>query len=348
MKITEKMVPTPYGEIALYRLENKNGAWVELSSLGAGVVGAGVPDKSGNIENVALGYADPADYMADGPCMGKCPGRYANRIAQGFLKINDEVYRLAVNNGPNHLHGGPSGFQNHIWASHKLENGVEFSYISPAGEENYPGEVKVKAIYGWNDDNELTLKFEAESDADTVVNLTNHGYWNLRGADSGNALGHELRIKAERWLPTDSTLIPTGRLEPVKETPMDFREFKQVGRDIKEDFDALKFGKGYDNCWAIDGWQSGKMSEYAVILRDPESGRVLTVDSDQPGVQIYSGNWLSGSPKNRSGRSYEDYDGIAIEMQGFPDAPNESSFPSQLLKQGEKYQRTIRFRFGTM
>ena len=345
MTISKNRVQSPFGEIALFRIENSKGAWVELSSLGAGVVGVGVPDRNGKIENVALAYADPADYMADGPCLGKCPGRYANRIAKGHLEIDGKTYQLAINNGPNHLHGGPTGFQNRIWDAREIENGVEFTYRSADGEENYPGNLVAKATYRWSEDNRLTLDFDVTSDADTVVNLTNHSYWNLAGADSGSVLRHEMRMKASGWLPTDDTLVPTGELAPVVDTPMDFTEFKELGRDIEADFPALKYGKGYDNCWAIDGWKPGLMSENAVVIREPESGRVLTVDSDQPGVQIYTGNWLSGSPLNNSGRSYEDYEGVAVEMQGFPDAPNKPGFPSQLVKAGEEYHRTISFRF---
>lgn len=345
MKIEKRTAQSPAGEISIYKITNSSGAWVELSSLGAGIIGVGMPDREGHIENVALAYANPADYMADGPCLGKCPGRYANRIANGFLKVDGKIYNLAINNGPNHLHGGPTGFQNRIWESRDTDCGAEFTYHSADGEENYPGNLTVKATYTLGEDNSLTLRFEAVSDADTVINLTNHAYWNLRGADSGSALDHELRIRAAKWLPTDSTLIPIGKPADVDGTPMDFRTAKTVGRDIKADFDALRYGKGYDNCWVIDGWSFGKMSEEAVVLHDPVSGRKLTVDSDQPGVQIYSGNWLAGSPRNHSGRSYEDYEGIAIEMQGFPNAPNEPIFPSQQLIAGESYHRTIRFKF---
>ena len=346
MKITSRKYESPAGEITVYKVVNPSGAWVELSSLGAGVLGVGVPDRDGKIENVALAYANPADYMADGPCLGKCPGRYANRIAAGHLQVDGKIYQLEVNNGPNHLHGGSNGFQNKIWESRELPDGVEFSYLSKDGEADYPGNLKVTATYRWSDDNVLTLHFHAVSDADTVVNLTNHSYWNLKGADAGTVLRHEMKIQAEKWLPTDSTLIPTGELADVRDTPMDFREWKEVGKEINADFPALKFGKGYDNCWAIDGWRKGRMSEGAVQLRDAESGRLLTVDSDQPGVQVYSGNWLAGCPANHSGRSYEDYDGVAIEMQGFPDAPNQPNFPSQLLREREDYDRTIRFAFS--
>ena len=240
----------------------------------------------------------------------------------------------------------PEGFQNRVWNARELEDGVEFAYRSADAEENYPGNLDVKATYRWSDDNVLTLRFEAETDADTVVNLTNHSYFNLDGADAGSILDHELKINAAGWLPTDDTLIPTGEIHPVQDTPMDFREWKSIGKDMEADFPALKYGKGYDNCWTLDGWKPGRMSESAVQLRSAASGRTLTVDSDQPGVQIYTGNWLASSPLNKSGRSYNDYDGVAIEMQGFPDAPNRPQFPTQLLRRGEKYERTIRFAFN--
>lgn len=320
---------------------------MELSTLGAGIVAVRVPDKEGKIENVALSYADPADYIADGPCAGKVPGRYANRIAKGHLEVGGEIFQLAINNGPNALHGGPTGFQNRIWDAEELPDGVRFSYRSADGEENYPGNLTAVAEYRWSDDNVLTLNLSATTDKPTVVNLTNHAYFNLENADAGSVLSHTMTIKASAWLPTDDTLIPTGEIAPVEGTPMDFRAPKTLGRDIWQQFPALEYGKGYDNCWVIDGYEKGKLIEEVVTLEAPRSGRVLTVGSTQPGVQIYTGNWLAGSPKNNSGRSYEDYDGVAIEMQGFPDAPNKPAFPSQTLLPGDTYRQTIRFAFST-
>lgn len=215
MKTTRRLSPSPAGDITVFRIENTSGAWVEVSSLGAGIIGVGVPDRLGEIANVALAYDDPADYVGDGPCLGKCPGRYANRIAGGDLTVAGRRYRLAVNCGPNHLHGGPTGFHNRIWDCAETEGGVEFTYLSADGEENYPGNLRVKAIYRWSDDNTLSLEFHAETDAETVVNMTNHAYWNLRGADSGSVLAHELRLKASRWLVTDESLVPTGELSDV-------------------------------------------------------------------------------------------------------------------------------------
>lgn len=327
------------------RVINGSGAYVTLSSLGAGIVDVVVPDKNGKLTNVALGYEDPASYMADGPCMGKTPGRYANRIAKGRFSLNGEEYELPVNNGPNHLHGGPEGFQNRLWDVRLVDNGVLFSLISEDGDSGYPGELKVEVEYRWSDDNELSISLRALADKPTVVNLTNHTYWNLCGADSGDALGQVLAIKASRWLPTDSTLIPTGVLASVEGTPMDFLSPKAVGKDIREKFDALEYGKGYDNCWALDLPQGGGILVDAVTLEDPESGIKLHVDTDQPGVQVYSGNWLDGSPANAAGRSYRDYEGVAIEAQGFPDAPNQSGFPSQEVSPEKPYFRTIVYRF---
>lgn len=345
MKVTRKTFASPLGEGELFTVVNAKGGSVTLSSLGAGIVEVRVPDREGKIENVALSYANPADYLADGPCLGKIPGRFANRIAKGHLEVDGKTYQLAINNGPNALHGGPTGFQNRIWKAEELEDGVRFTYVSADGEEHYPGCLTAVAEYRWSEDNVLTLNIKATTDAPTVVNLTNHVYFNLDGADTGSVFDHIMQIKASRWLPQDPTQIPTGELAPVAGTPMDFLEPKKIGKDIKEDFEALKIGKGYDHCWAFDGWEKGKMTEDAVTLKGAKSGRVLKMSTTQPGVQVYTGNWLAGSPLNASGRSYEDYDGVAIEMQGFPDAPNKPEFPTSLLLPGEEYKETIRFAF---
>lgn len=345
MKITKQTYPSSLGEITVFNIENASGASVKLSSLGGGIVAVCVPDRDGKIENVALAYADPADYIADGPCLGKIPGRYANRIANGNLEIDGVKYQLAINNGPNALHGGPTGFMNRIWDAEELTDGVRFTYRSADGEESYPGNLTAVAEYHWSEDNVLTLTLSATTDKATVVNLTNHAYFNLDGADKGSILTHKLKLNAEKWLPTDATQIPTGELAPVEGTPMDFREFKEIGKDIKADFEALKIGKGYDHCWVADGYEKGKMINEIALLKALHSGRILTVGSTQPGMQVYTGNWLAGSPLNASGKSYDDYDGVAIEMQGFPDAPNKPGFPSQSLRPGEEYRETIRFAF---
>lgn len=345
MKITKRIVHSQYGDITLVRIENTSGASVELSSIGAGITSVRVPDKNGTIGEVALGYENVADYMNDGPCMGKIPGRYANRIADGHLEIEGKTYQLNINNGPNSLHGGPTGFQNHLWDTELIPDGVRFKYVSEDGEENFPGRIEVTAEYKWGEDNVLTLEMKAWTDAPTVVNLTNHTYFNLEGAESGSVLKHKLKLKARNYLSTDKTQIPTGEITPVAGTPMDFTSPKEIGEDITKDFEPLKIGKGYDHCWVINDWEKGKLVEEAVVLDAPESGRRLVISSTQPGVQVYSGNWLTGSPLGRGGKDYQDYDGVAIEMQGFPDAPNKPAFPSQELKPGETYKETIRFAF---
>lgn len=337
---------TPDGkEIFLYTLTNCQGASVQVSSVGAGIVSVNVPDKNGVIADVVLGYPDPMSYFADGPCAGKIPGRYANRIAKGHFTLDGKEYELPINNGPNHLHGGPQGFQNQVWESRIHEDGVEFLYFSEDGEMGYPADLKAVARYEWSEDNELRLTLTATCDAPTIVNLTNHAYFNLNGEGSGDILSHLLQLNASEYLPTDETLIPLGESAPVAGTPMDFVVEKPLGRDIKEDFPALKYGKGYDNCWVIDGAEKGQLQE-AATLYSPESGRVLTVSTTQSGVQIYTGNWLSGCPVGKCGRSYNDYEGVAIECQNFPDAPNKEDYPSPVLRPGEVYQQAIIFAFS--
>ena len=328
-----------------YRITNGSGAYVELCNIGAGIVSINVPDKDGKLGDVVIGYRRPESYFGDGPCAGKCPGRYANRIAKGKFSLGGKVYDLPVNNGPNHLHGGPDGFQNQVWESRKSRGGVEFKYLASDGEMGYPGNLKVVARYDWSENNELFLTFTAKSDADTVVNLTNHAYFNLNG--KGSVLRHYLRLNASEYLPTDDTLIPVGESEPVAGTPMDFLNAKTLGRDIKKDFPALKYGKGYDACWCIDGYTPGQLQE-AAELYSKVSGRVLKVTTTQPGVQIYTGNWLEGCPVGKKGRIYHDYDAVAIECQHFPDSPNEPEYPTTVLKAGKTFREAIIFAFSTI
>jgi aldose 1-epimerase len=329
-------------EIIRYTIKNASGAYVQLSSLGAGITAIVVPDKNGKLANVVLNYPNALDYLADGPCAGKIPGRFANRIAKGKFSLDGKEYSLPVNNGPNHLHGGPDGFQNQIWDSRIEGDAVEFLYYSADGEAGYPGNLKAVAHYEWSEDNALKLTLTAESDAPTVVNLTNHCYFNLDG--EGSVLDHEMQLNASEYLPTDESLIPTGEVAPVAGTPMDFSERKKIGRDIREDFPALKFGKGYDNCWLIDGAMPGQLSS-AAELWGPVSGRHLEVLTTQPAVQVYTGNWLSGCPASPSGYAYKDYDAVAIECQHTPDAPNQPAFPTTVLRPGEVYEEAIIWAF---
>ncbi len=342
MKIQKTTAPSPIGEITLYTLTNSAGASVTLSSLGAGINSVIVPDASGKMDNVVLGYRDPASYIADGPCAGKVPGRFANRIARGHFSIGDKEYTLPINNGPNSLHGGPDGFMNRIWNSRLDGDTVVFELTSPDGDAGYPGELQAEARYTWSDDCTLTLRLLAHTDAPTVVNLTNHTYWNLEGENSGSVLDHTLWLAASHYLPTDDTLIPTGEIAPVEGTPMDFTKFRRLGDDIHADFPAITYGKGYDNCWMVDDYRPGVLRHIAT-LNAPHNGRVLEVSTTQPAAQVYAGCWLAGSPENPEGRSYNDYDGVAIECQNAPDAPNKPQFPSALLLPGQTYDQTITF-----
>lgn len=345
--ISSRKVDSPHGEITLYTITNSKGASVVLSSLGAGIVAVNVPDAKGNIENVVIGYKNPADYYADGPCAGKTPGRFANRIAKGQLNVDGKDYQLAINNGPNALHGGPTGFMNRIWdSSTDGDDSVAFTYASADGEESYPGNLDARVEYTWTDDNELVIQYTAVTDADTVINLTNHAYFNLAGENSGTVLNHELRMACSKWLPTDSTQIPTGEVASVKGTPMDFTSFKALGKDIHDDFEALKIGKGYDHCFVVDDWIPGELIPVA-WLKDPVTGRKLEVSTTQPGAQLYTGNWFGGeTPLNPEGRPYQDYEGVAIECQHFPDSPHHPNFPSTSLRPGEIYNEKIVYKFS--
>lgn len=332
------------GTVPQVRLVNTSGAAVTLGGIGAAIMAVEVPDRNGKLADVTIGYADTADYMADGPAAGKIPGRYANRIAKGHFTLDGTEYTLPINNGPNSLHGGPEGFHNQIWKLlDSSDDTALFEYVSADGEMGYPGTLTARALYRWTDSNELQLTLTATTDKPTVVNLTNHAYWNLAGHDSGCVLAHELELRARCYLPTDPFLVPTGELAPVEGTPMDFTTPKTIGRDIKEPFDALKFGKGYDNCWVLPHKEGIQL---AARLTEAGSGRTLEVLTDQPAVQVYTGNWLSGCPKGKNGAEYHDYDAVAIECQNYPDAPNRPDFPDSTLRPGQTYCRNIVYRFG--
>lgn len=345
MKLEKKQFDSPSGEITWYTLTNENGAQVVLSSLGAGIVAIKLPNPDGTLTDVVLGYDDPCAYFADGPCGGKTPGRYANRIAKGHFELDGKTYTLPINNGPNHLHGGPEGYQNRIWkcATEKSDK-VIFTLESPDGDAGYPGNLSMKVTYTWSEDNALRIDYSATTDAPTVLNLTNHAYFNLDGHNSGTGLNQTLKLNCSRWLPTDDTLIPTGEFAEVAGTPMDFTQERVIGEKINDDFAALKYGKGYDNCWIADQFD-GNIHEVAV-LKAAKSGRKLIVKTNQPAAQVYTGNWLAGCPTGKDGYTYNDYDAVAIECQGCPDAPNHPHFPQQRLNPGEEYMRTIIFEFA--
>ena len=309
---------TPEGEaIIRYTLRNDSGAEVQLTNYGAAIVSVKMPDREGRMADVALGYKHPEGYFFDGAASGKSVGRCANRIAFGQMTVEGKEYRLEVNNGVNHLHGGTKNFAKRIWESRVETNRVVMSLVSEDGDQGYPGELCVEAVFDFDDDNALEITYLARTDKTTVVNLTNHVYFNLAGEGSGSVLDHELRLNSSKILEMNERQIPTG------------------------DF------KGYDHPFVVDGWKPNILGEVGT-LREPRSGRSVTVLSSQPSVMIYTGNWLAGGcPETKSGGRYADYDGVAMECQNYPDAVNHPEFPSPLLRPGETYCQKIVFRFGT-
>jgi len=329
--------------IFLYILRNSTGASVQLANIGAAIVSIIVPDRHGVMRDVVLGYRSAADYFGDGPCAGKIPGRFANRIAGGRFRLEGNTYRLPLNDGPNHLHGGQEGFQNQIWESRIHGDAVLFSYLSRNGEAGYPGNLQVTARYEWSEDNELRLTLTATTDAPTIVNLTNHAYFNLDGEDSGSVLNHTLEVNSSRWLPMDAGFIPTGEIASVEGTPMDFTRRKPIGKDMSADFKALQEGKGYNACYLIDKKEGLALAARLCAAR---SGRRLDILTTQPSLMLYTGSWLKGCPAGKTGRPYEDYDAVALECQHTPDAPNQKDFPSTVLRPGEVLEETIVWRFS--
>jgi aldose 1-epimerase len=305
-----------------------------------------VPDRNGKMGDVVLGYDDLAGYIKESPYFGAMIGRYGNRIAKGKFTLDGIQYTLATNNGPNALHGGIKGFDKVVWKATVLEspNGqsLRLRYTSKDGEEGYPGNLAVTAVYTLMDDNALMLDYTATTDKDTVVNLTQHSYFNLAGR--GTILNHEVMIPADRFTPVDSTLIPTGELRPVDGTPFDFRKPTAIGARINQDDEQLKFGGGYDHNWVINK----DMGQLTVMARvyEPTTGRVLEVLSTEPGLQFYTGNFLDGKITGKGGWAYQFRDAFCMEPQHFPDSPNQPNFPSVVLKPGQVYHNTIIFRFS--
>lgn len=333
------------GDISLFTLINSSGASVTLSSLGAGVVSLKVPDRKGRIENVVLGYPNPEDYINDAPCAGKTIGRFANRISHARFYLGGIEYNLNPNDGENSLHGGATGFMNRIWDVGIGDEEVVFHYTAADGEEGYPGQLKTIVAYKWTDDNELIISYRAVTDKTTIVNLTNHTYFNLNGESFGSILNHDLRLYASTYLPVTHSHIPTGEIASVIDTPMDFLSLRKVGRDFDADFDAVKIGRGYNHYWILDEYSQGDLRKCADLYSE-ESGRLLEVFTTHRGVQVYTGGWLEDSPIGHGGRRYANHAGIALECQGYTDSPNHDNFPSEVLRPGETYERRIVYRFS--
>ena len=315
-----------------------------------------VPDADGEVENVVLGYPDLAGYVSDDdPYLGALIGRYGNRIAGGTFDLDGETYQLPLNNGPNTLHGGPEGFDDQVWTATDVTDdevaALTLELVSPDGDQGFPGTLTTTVTYSLDADSRLSVHYEATTDAPTVVNLTQHTYWNLAGEGSGTIYDHELQIDASGFTPVDETLIPTGEIASVEGTPFDFREATAIGERIREADEQILFGQGYDHNWALDreddgareGSDSEDALEQAAVLHDPASGRTLTIATTEPGLQFYSGNFLDGTLVGTGGTVYRQGDGLALETQHFPDSPNQPGFPSTVLRPGEVYDSTTVF-----
>ena len=347
-----QIIVKPFGrapdgsEVSLYTLRNNKGAEVGICNYGGLVIFLKVPDRNGKFADVVLGYDELPDYIKDSPYFGALIGRYGNRIAKGKFTLDGKEYTLAVNNGPNALHGGLKGFDKVVWEPRILASlegpSLELRYTSKDGEEGYPGNLSVLAVYTLTEDNALKIEYAATTDKDTVVNLTHHSYFNLAG--KGDILNHQVMIPADKFTPVDSTLIPTGELKPVEGTPFDFRTPTAIGARINQEDQQLKFGGGYDHNWVINK-SMGQLTLTARVY-EPTTGRVMEVWSTEPGLQFYSGNFLDGKNKGKGGWVYQFRNGFCMEPQHYPDSPNHPSFPSVVLKPGQEYRNTIIYKFS--
>jgi aldose 1-epimerase len=340
-------------DVSLFTLTNANGMEVKITNYGGIIVSVIVPDRDGNVANVTLGYGTLDEYVSSGnpTYFGNITGRYANRIARGTFEIDGTHYYLAVNNAPNALHGGLKGFDKVVWDAEEVQGdgevGVKLSRVSPDMEEGYPGDLDVTVTYTLTDNNEIRIDYHATTDKPTVVNLTNHAYWNLAGDGSGSADGHMLQLNASNYTPVDASLIPTGEIAPVAGTPMDFTTPHAIGERNRDNFEQLVIGRGYDHNWVLD--RSGADDNSLIVaafVEEPESGRVLTISTTEPGIQFYSGNFLNATNIGAAGKMYRQGDGFALETQHFPDSPNHAVFPSTLLEPGSEFNSTTIYAFS--
>ncbi|HEX8774042.1 MAG TPA: aldose epimerase family protein [Pyrinomonadaceae bacterium] len=344
----------PFGKTAdgtpveIYTLTNAHGLEAQIMTYGGIVVSLKVPDRSGRMADVVLGYDTLEGYLKDnGPYMGALVGRYANRIANGRFTLGGVEYTLAKNNGENHLHGGLKGFDKVVWKATPLRNGgLRLTYLSKDGEEGYPGNLSVTVTYSLTNNNELRIDYGATTDKETVLNLTHHSYFNLAGAGSGDILGHEMLINADRFVPVaDSGAIPTGELRGVKGTPMDFTKPTTVGARITQPDEQLNFGRGYDHTWVLNKTRA-RTPSLAARVQEPKSGRVMEVYTTEPGVQFYTGNFLDGTITGKGGKVYNQRYGLCLEAQHFPDSPNQPKFPTTVLRPGQRYTQTTIYKFS--
>jgi aldose 1-epimerase len=341
---------TAKGEkIDSYKLKNQKGMEVDIMTYGGIITSLKVPNKAGVSEEVVIGFNNFEQYTKDNPYFGALIGRYGNRIAKGKFTLDGKEYKLATNNGKNALHGGPEGFHRRIWTVEEAKGGnaavLKLKYISKDMEEGYPGNLTVFVTYTLNNDNSLDVQYEATTDKKTVVNLTQHSYFNLSGDFTKTILNNEVTIDADKLVPVDADLIPTGKLDDVTNTPFDFRKPKAIGKDIEVTNDQLKKGLGYDHCWVLNNQDKG--FRFAASAYEPTSGRLLEVYTDQPGIQLYTGNFLDGTLPTRDGKTYAHRTGLCLETQHYPDSPNQKDFPTTVLNPGENYKTKTTFKFST-
>jgi aldose 1-epimerase len=353
---TTNMSRAPFGTLSdgtaleLFTLTNAAGMEVKVTNYGGIITSLKVPDRNGKLDDVTLGYDAIDGYLKSSPYFGALIGRYGNRIAKAQFKLEGETYKLPANDGPNTLHGGNKGFDKVVWQAEPFERagerGIVFTYTSPDGEEGFPGTLTAKVTYTLTDKNELAFDYHATTDKPTVVNLTQHAYFNLAGDGAGDILGHELTINADRFTPVDSTLIPTGELASVEGTPFDFRTKTKIGDRIDADHEQIKRGGGYDHNYVLNRTSEGLA--LAARVEEPTTGRVMEVHTTEPGVQFYSGNFLDGSITGKSGHVYNKRNGFCLETQHYPDSPNQPSFPSTVLRPGEEYTSRTVYTFSTL
>jgi len=334
-------------EVFLYTLKNHNNVSVSITNYGGIVTSVKVPDKNGNLSDIVLGYDNVDGYIKNSPYFGALIGRYGNRIAKGKFSLDGVKYKLATNNGANHLHGGEKGFDKVVWTANELRGkdtiGLELTYISKDGEEGYPGNLNVKVNYTLNNRNELRIDYTATTDKKTIVNLTNHTYFNLKDAGASTILDHQLKINADKFTPMDSILIPIGKIVPIENSPFDFRNFTKIGKRISSKDEQIRFGLGYDHNFVLNG--NVNQLKHAATVKEESTGRILEVFTTELGIQFYSGNFLDGSITGKNNIVYNNRSGFCLETQHFPDSPNHNNFPSTELEPDKVYNATTIYKF---
>lgn len=335
--------------VDLYTLTNRGGVEASIINYGGILVSLKVPDRNGRLDDVVLGFDTLDGYLKGHPYFGAIIGRFGNRIAKASFTLNGARYNLTANDGENHLHGGVKGFDKVVWDATPLDvkdgGAIQLTYRSLDGEEGYPGDLSAQVVYTLTDKDELKIDYSATTAKDTVVNLTHHSYFNLSGQGDGDILSHRLMINADRFTPVDAALIPSGELRGVKGTPFDFLHLTAVGARINQDDEQLRFGRGYDHNFVLNG-EMGALRQAAKVF-EPATGRVMEVWTTEPGLQFYSGNFLDGSITGKGGRVYNHRTGLSLETQHFPDSPNQPDFPSTVLKKGSRYHTTTIYKFST-